>query len=130
MLQDLIENYPQPAGSQKDIYTFYAGYIMWLVFPSVATIGQLIASVLHRLLEQPELIDELISEQREVFGDIASGDDVKDHLTTTESIRKLVKLDSICRESFRANNDNTGSDRTNSGCDSVVLSNGVVIPSG
>ncbi|KAG2225624.1 hypothetical protein INT45_013735 [Circinella minor] len=92
ILQDLIENYPQPVE------------------------------------KQPKLIDELINEQNEVFGDLVFEDDIKNYLTSVESIRKLVELDSVCRESFRANNDITASDRTNSGSDNVILSNGVIIP--
>ncbi|KAI7853439.1 hypothetical protein BDC45DRAFT_570212 [Circinella umbellata] len=118
----------KPVESQKDIYTFYAGYMLWLVFPSVATISELIASVLHRLLEQPKLINELINDQNEAFGDLASVDDIKNYLTSAESIRKLVKLDSVCRESFRISNDITASDRTNSDSNNVILSNGIIIP--
>ncbi|KAI9250128.1 cytochrome P450 [Phascolomyces articulosus] len=130
ILQDLMENYPIPTLSRKDIYTYYAGWMTCLFFPSVPTIANLISAVFHRLLQHPEIIEELINEQNEVFGDPHYSNRGGGGCFTIESARKLVKLDSVCRESFRTNKEFTASDRTNVGSESVILSNGVIIPPG
>ncbi|KAI9250130.1 cytochrome P450 [Phascolomyces articulosus] len=124
-----MENYPVPAASTKDIYTYYAGWITWLFFPSLATVVNLISVVFHRLLRHPEIMKEIINEQNQVFGNHYSDDNSKDCFTIV-SVRKLVKLDSVCRESFRTNKEFNVSERANVGRESVILSNGVVIPPG
>ncbi|KAI9250131.1 cytochrome P450 [Phascolomyces articulosus] len=104
--------------------------MLWLFFPSIAPVNELISSVLHRLLRHQEIMNELINEQSEVFGDHLYPDAGSTDCFTIESVRKLVKLDSVCRESFRTNKGFTATDRTNVGGESVILSNGVAIPPG
>ncbi|KAI9248824.1 cytochrome P450 [Phascolomyces articulosus] len=108
--------------------------MLWLFFPSIAPIDDLISSVLHRILQYPNILSELILEQNQVLGHLSpsstSSCSIPEDCFTTEAIRKLVKLDSVCRESFRANNQYTASDRTNIGSEDMILSNGIAIPSG
>lgn len=61
--------------------------------------------ILYRILQHPEVIDELLQEQRQVLekhhgADVNDNDDLTT-LFTGEVIKDLVRLDSVCRETMR-----------------------------
>ncbi|KAI9470409.1 cytochrome P450 [Zychaea mexicana] len=126
ILQEIIENYAPPASSDTNIYTYFTHWMIALTFAAIHTTSEHATVVLYRLLQQPEIIDELLQEQKEVFGD----DHTNSNVFTGDAIKKLVKLDSVCREALRAKNVFLDLPHSNTGGQSITLSNGVVIPSG
>ncbi|KAI9257383.1 cytochrome P450 [Phascolomyces articulosus] len=128
ILQEIIENYPPPPHCKADIYTYYTHWMIALIFASVHTTTEHATIVLYRLLEQPEIMAELIEEQKLVYGDNLYCNN--DEVFTSDSIKQLVKLDSVCREALRAKNEFLSLPHTNSSNQNIILSNGVVIPPG
>ncbi|KAI9470411.1 cytochrome P450 [Zychaea mexicana] len=129
ILQDIIENHPPPPSYPGNCYTYFTNWVIALIFASVATTTEHGALVLYRMLQHPEIVDELVQEQKDVFGeDILNSKD--NNVFTGESLRKLVKLVSVCREAIRMRNEYLTLPHTNIGKQSFTLSNGVVIPPG
>ncbi|KAI8147549.1 cytochrome P450 [Fennellomyces sp. T-0311] len=122
ILQEIIENYPPPPTCDIDIYNYYANWMIVLIFASVHTTTEHGTIVLYRLLQHPDIIEELLREQNEVLGGST--------LFTGEVVRKLVKLDSVCREALRFKNDFFALPHRNVSGGNIALSNGVVIKPG
>ena len=132
ILQDIIESYPPVADCKTDKYTYFAHWMIVLVFASVFTTTEHATIVLYRILQHPEVIDELIEEQKEIYGHdiILNKNNNSEEIFTADSIKKLIKLDSVCRESLRTKNEYFQLPHTNSSKQNITLSNGVVIPPG
>ena len=126
----MLENSPPPATYSGDIYTYYSHWMIGLIFAAVHTTSEHGTMILYRLLKHPEIINELIEEQKQVFGNsFDSGSDNYNDITG-ELLKKLVKLDSVCRETLRVKNDFLTLPHSNISNKNIVLSNGVVIPPG
>ncbi|KAG2224162.1 hypothetical protein INT45_000177, partial [Circinella minor] len=130
ILQDMLENYPPPATYNSDIYTYYSHWMIGLIFAAVHTTSEHGTMILYRLLKHPEIINELIEEQKQVFKDNFNSCNGDYDDITTESLKKLVKLDSVCRETLRVKNDFLTLPHANISNKHIVLSNGVAIPPG
>ncbi|KAI9495644.1 cytochrome P450 [Zychaea mexicana] len=129
VLQDLIENVNIPRGS--DLITTIVNYTIALIFASIHTTSENGTIVLYRILQNPELMDELLEEQKEVLqrNGIDPEGAAKD-VFTFEIVKDLPKLDSIVRESMRLRNEFYELPHSNVGNKKVVLSNGTVIRPG
>lgn len=132
-MQDLLETVPIPRG--WDAASFLADYIIAFIFASIHTTSENSTVVMYRLLQHPELIPELLEEQKQVLKEelgeekANSTQDVTS-LFTFNVVRSLVKLDSLCRESMRLRNDYLALPHRYTGTKPVTLSNGVVIRPG
>ena len=104
---------------------------MALIFASIHTTSENGTIVLYRILQQPELIEELLEEQKEILENngINPNGAARD-VFTFEIVKGLPKLDSIVRESMRLRNEFYELPHSNVGKDKIVLSNGTVIPPG
>ncbi|KAG2219260.1 hypothetical protein INT45_000036, partial [Circinella minor] len=129
VLQDLIENVKIP--KNMSITSHIVNYIMALIFASIHTTSENGTIVLYRILQRPELIEELLEEQKEVLKNngINPNGTARD-VFTFEIVKSLPKLDSIVRESLRLRNEFYELPHSNIGKKKVVLSNGTVIPPG
>ncbi|KAI7851355.1 cytochrome P450 [Circinella umbellata] len=132
VLQELIEiNGPSfNNNNQKEFYTAMLDQLLVLIFASVHTTSENGTIVISRLLQHPEVIDELLEEQDQVLRkaglDPNQGNSVD--LFTFEIIKNMPKLDSVCRESLRLRSQFYELAHTNITKRNVVLSNGTVIP--
>ncbi|KAI9490233.1 cytochrome P450, partial [Zychaea mexicana] len=79
----------------------------------------------------PELIDELLKEQQETIENAGLDPNGKSNeVFTYDTIKDMVKLDSVCRETMRLRNRFYDLLHTNISEKKVVLSNGTIIPPG
>lgn len=90
--------------------------------------------ILYRILQHPEIIDELLQEQKQVL-EKHHGDNVDHHqdltnLFTGEVIKDLVKLDSVCREAMRLRSFYIDLPHTYVGKSPLTLSCGAIIKPG
>ncbi|KAI7858128.1 cytochrome P450 [Circinella umbellata] len=130
ILQYIIEDHPLPPNNKTDKYTYFAHWMIVLVFVSVFTTSEHATIVLYRILQHPETIDELIKEQKEIYGDdiILNKNNKSEDVFTADSVKKLTKLDSLCREALRSKNEYFQLPHTNISKQNITLSNGVIIP--
>ncbi|KAI8144566.1 cytochrome P450 [Fennellomyces sp. T-0311] len=127
ILQDLIEHAQVPRG--QTLHQHIVNYTMGLIFASIHTTSENGTIVLYRILQNPELMQELLEEQKEVlqqYGVDPNGE-AKD-VFTFDIIKDMPKLDSIIRESLRLRNEFYELTHTNVTSKKIVLSNGTVIP--
>ncbi|KAG2219510.1 hypothetical protein INT45_002827, partial [Circinella minor] len=140
ILQELIEHADPP--SYQDMYTFILNQLLFLTFVSIHTTTENGTIVLYRLLQHPQIIKELLEEQKYVLeqeqedqqktSQQKGSTNMKNNLTsevfTADTIKKMVKLDSVCRETFRLRSQFYELSHTNVSDHNIVLSNGTVIP--
>ncbi|KAG2219502.1 hypothetical protein INT45_002819 [Circinella minor] len=128
MLQQLIDS--DPSTPLND--TFYEkvlNFLLLLVFASIHTTTENGIIVLYRLLQKPEIFDDLLKEQQQVLAE--NGLDPQgpsEDVFTCDVLKKMPKLDSVVRESLRLRNQFYELPHTNIRNRNVVLSNGVSIP--
>ncbi|KAG2224161.1 hypothetical protein INT45_000176 [Circinella minor] len=130
ILQDIIEKHPPQPNNKTDKYTYFAHWMIVLVFVSVFTTTEHATIVLYRILQHPEIMDELIKEQKEIYGNdiILNKNNKSEDIFTADSVKKLIKLDSLCREALRTKNEYFQLPHTNISKQNITLSNGVIIP--
>ncbi|KAI8144574.1 cytochrome P450 [Fennellomyces sp. T-0311] len=128
VLQSLIEDGAEPG---KDLYNYIVSQMMILIFASIHTTSSAGTIVLYRLLENPQLMDEIFQEQEEVLQHLGidSKGNIED-IFTFQATKQMVKLDSVCRESLRLINRYYDLAHTYIGKNKVALSNGTVIEPG
>ena len=127
-MQDILENIPPEKGTT--IYDHCVNWMFALIFASIHTTSENATVVIYQLLQHPELMEELLEEQNEVLErhglQATEGSDA----FTFDIIKEFVKLDSVCREAMRLKNQYYELPHCNIGNNSIVLSNGTVIPPG
>ena len=129
MLQTLIEKAQPPPG--LTLHAHLVNFIMGMIFASVHTTTQAGTVVFYRILQHPELVPEILEEQKEVLerhGIDPNGEN-KD-VFTFEVVRDMHKLDSIIRESLRLGNVYLENRHCNTSSENIILSNGTIIPPG
>ncbi|KAI9246698.1 cytochrome P450, partial [Phascolomyces articulosus] len=85
--------------------------------------------VLYRLLQHPEVTEELLKEQQQVLQESGLDPNGKSvDVFTCDVLKKMLKLDSVVRESLRLRNQFYELPHTNIRNHNVVLSNGTIIP--
>ncbi|KAG0163763.1 hypothetical protein DFQ28_009719 [Apophysomyces sp. BC1034] len=136
MLQYMIQTYP---GELTDAY--FESLTTWLIsmiFVGVHTTTEATTHVVYQLVVHHECIEELLEEQEEVLREEAAArgiiyDPTKasdDGLFSPEVYKKLVKLDSFIRETFRARSRGFNHAHTHTGKKDIVLRSGAVIHPG
>ena len=125
----MIENITAP--KNMDFTSHIVNYTMGLIFASIHTTTENGTIAFYRILQHPELIEELLEEQKEVLekNGINPNGAAKD-VFTFEIVKGLPKLDSIVRESLRLRNEFYELPHSNVGNNKIVLSNGTVIQPG
>ena len=116
--------------------------LLFLTFASIHTTTENGTIVLYRLLQNPKLIEVLLEEQKYVL-EQEQHDQQKmsqekesnkknrtNEIFTSDIIKKMVKLDSVCREALRLRSQFYELPHTNVSDHNIVLSNGTIIPSG
>ncbi|KAI9250550.1 cytochrome P450 [Phascolomyces articulosus] len=135
MLQELVENATPPPG--QDVYTFIMNQLLFLTFASIHTTTENGTIVLYRLLQNPDVLNELLEEQNDVLRqevfttidpDKQQNGGNPSHVFTADRIKKMTKLDSVCREALRLRSQFYELAHTNVTNQNIVLSNGTVIP--
>ncbi|KAI9495643.1 cytochrome P450 [Zychaea mexicana] len=127
ILQELIDHAEVPRG--RDIYTHIVNEIIVLIFASIHTTSENGTIVLYRILQNPELINELLEEQQETIEHAGLDPNGKSNeVFTFDTIKGMVKLDSFCREALRLRSEFYELAHTNISKQNVVLSNGTIIP--
>ncbi|KAI9490971.1 cytochrome P450 [Zychaea mexicana] len=128
ILQDLLEDNPPEPGTS--VAEHCVNWMFSLIFASVHTTSENATVVIYRLLENPELMDELLEEQNEVLRRHGVEAGKGSEAFSFDIIKEFVKLDSVCREALRLKNQYYELSHTNISGKNIVLSNGVVIPPG
>ncbi|KAJ8660770.1 hypothetical protein O0I10_003413 [Lichtheimia ornata] len=103
-IQDIIEE-SEITSSDPDKYIIAVRWILVMIASAGHTTTENTTIILYRILQHPEVIDELLQEQRQVLekhhgADVNDAEDLAT-LFTGEVIKDLVKLDSVCREAMR-----------------------------
>lgn len=129
LLQDIIERHPN-SNTKSNIYDYVVDTLTALIFAALHTTSENSTVVLYRLLQHPELMDELVAEQDAVLVEHGLPKDSSARVMTRQIIKQFEKLDSVCRESFRIRNDYLGLSHTYEGKKDFVLSNGAIIKPG
>ncbi|OZJ05603.1 hypothetical protein BZG36_01483 [Bifiguratus adelaidae] len=128
ILQDLIED-ALPRGEERgDMLRYIAQDIVVLVFVSIHTTSHNSNLALWYLALHPEYVDELLDEQKQVFSE--TSDEDQGTPWTGTAIKKMVKLDSFVRETFRMRGDGADLPHKVISEKDCVLSNGMVVPKG
>ena len=127
-MQDLLEDNPPEPGTSVEEHC--VNWMFSLIFASVHTTSENATIVIYRLLENPELMEELLQEQNEVLRCHGVEAGKGSEAFSFNIIKEFVKLDSVCREALRLKNQYFELSHTNVSGKNVVLSNGVIIPPG
>ena len=96
-----------------------------MTFLSVFTTSGVLIAIIHTLATSPQYVSELLEEQEQVI----QQDDNANQSLNAADYKKLVKLDSFIRETFRHMED-FDHPHVNTSKDNVVLSNGTIIRPG
>ena len=139
MLQELIEHADPP--SYQDLYTFIMNQLLFLIFVSIHTTTENGTIVLYRLLQNPKLIETLLEEQKcvleqeqhdqqKMLQEKESNKNRTSEIFSADTIKRMVKLDSVCREALRLRSQFYELSHTNVSDHNIVLSNGTIIPPG
>ncbi|KAI9311800.1 cytochrome P450 [Dichotomocladium elegans] len=132
VLQLILEMYFDGRGDVNTVSDAITKWLIGLIFAAIHTTSENTSIVLYRLIEHPDVIEELLEEQREVVKRHGLDPDEKDptKMFTSEVIKDLKKLDSACREALRLRNDMLNLGHTYLGKQKITLSNGTVIRPG
>ncbi|KAL0093332.1 hypothetical protein F4703DRAFT_1828880 [Phycomyces blakesleeanus] len=128
MLQDLLENSKPPA--HLDLMDHLVHIITFLIFVALHTTSENTTVLLYRMLENPAIVDELVIEQQEVLEQEGLDANCGSEVFTRDILKKFVKLDSVCRETFRMKNQYISLPHEYDGKVPLTLSNGAVINPG
>ncbi|KAL0094107.1 hypothetical protein F4703DRAFT_1924829 [Phycomyces blakesleeanus] len=128
VLQDLLENSKPPA--HMDLMDYLVCIITILIFVALHSTIENTTVLLYRILENPEIMDELDLEQREVIEQEGLDTNCGSELFTRDILKKFTKLDSVCRETFRMKNQYITLPHEYDGKVPLTLSNGAVINPG
>ncbi|ORY98209.1 cytochrome P450 [Syncephalastrum racemosum] len=129
LLQDVIDMYPTRK-RRIDLMRFVVDMLTLLIFAALHTTSENSTLVIYRLLQHPEVMDALVEEQEAVLQEEGLPKDAPSTMLTRKMIKKLDKLDSACRESFRLKNDYLALPHLYTGKKPLTLSNGAVIKPG
>ncbi|KAF7727491.1 hypothetical protein EC973_007469 [Apophysomyces ossiformis] len=136
VLQYIIKTYPNEL---DDAYfeTLSTLFVI-LVFVGVHTTSEATTYVVYQLMTHPEYIEELWKEQEQVLREEAEARGIvynpqtasKDKLLCPDSYKRMVKLDSFIRESFRTRSRAFLHAHTHVGDQDIVLKSGAIIHPG
>lgn len=129
LLQDVIDMYPTRK-RKSDLMKFVVDMLTMLIFAALHTTSENSTVVLYRLLQHPEVMDTLVEEQEAVLQEEGLPKNAPSTMLTRKMIKRLDKLDSVCRESFRLKNDYLALPHRYKGKEPFTLSNGAVIKPG
>ncbi|KAI8337991.1 cytochrome P450 [Chlamydoabsidia padenii] len=101
-----------------------------LIFAALHTTSENGTLVFYRLLDNPEVMEELLEEQNQVLKDAGYDSDVGPEVFNRDILNKLVKLDSVIRESCRLRNDYIALPHKNISNKIITLSGGAMIRPG
>ncbi|KAK9693329.1 hypothetical protein K7432_013972 [Basidiobolus ranarum] len=105
--------------------------LILLIFASIHTTSMNSNFTLYYIAAYPEYVDELLKEQDEVFKELGITDTSNPVTTwTSDVIRKLEKLDSFVRETFRFRDDHLALPHRHMEFKDIKLANGMVVPNG
>ncbi|KAI8147964.1 cytochrome P450 [Fennellomyces sp. T-0311] len=128
ILQDILETVSP--GKGVSVIDNCVNWMFALIFASIHTTAENATVVIYKILQHPRLMEELLEEQNEVLErhglQATEGSDA----FTFDIIKEFSKLDSVCREAMRLKNQYYELPHCNVGNNSIVLSNGTVIPPG
>ncbi|ORX79133.1 cytochrome P450 [Basidiobolus meristosporus CBS 931.73] len=127
MLQTLIEMYPADQINIDEIVLI----LITLIFASVHTTSMNSNFALYFIAAYPGYVEELLEEQDKVFQELGITDTSDPVATWTfEVVKRLEKLDSFVRESFRYRDDHLALPHRQVEFKDITLSNGMLIPKG
>ncbi|ORX60471.1 cytochrome P450 [Hesseltinella vesiculosa] len=127
-LQDVLENSLPPANI--DLINYLVSWVTILVFSSMFTTAETAAVAIYRLVQFPEMAEELYQEQVEVLEAAGFDASAGPEVFTEDMVKKLVKLESVIRETGRAGPRCVRLPHTNITNETIVLSCGACIPPG
>ncbi|KAI9312752.1 cytochrome P450 [Dichotomocladium elegans] len=132
VLQTILESHCEQSSDPEYIADIMTKWMIELVFAAVHTTSENSTIVLYRLAEHPDVVEELLQEQKEVLRNHGISPDEKDpaEMFTGAAIKDLVKLDSVCREAMRIKNNFLTHNHTYIGKGNITLSSGAVIKPG
>ncbi|KZT00342.1 cytochrome P450 [Laetiporus sulphureus 93-53] len=99
--------------------------MLTLVFFSIHTTTKRTTICLYNLAKYPQFLQELLDEQKAILGD-----NWMDGTVTLDHLKRLVKLDSFIRESFRTGGRSIALPHKIVGMDAWALPGGFVLPKG
>ncbi|KAI8140540.1 cytochrome P450 [Fennellomyces sp. T-0311] len=125
VLQKLIDLGVSPG---QEFYETIISEVIAIIFASMSTTTQEATAILYHLLQDSGYLNEILQEQRELIEQhTANLSAENEEVFTTELLRKMIKLESFCRESLRFGNQFYDNGHTNIGDTSIILSNGTMI---
>nr|ANH61882.1 CYP5311B1 [Absidia caerulea] len=127
-LQDLLETDECP--DHIDIYSRVIYWITQIIFAALHTTSENGTLALYRLLDNPELFEDLYEEQNQVLEQAGYDRSVGPEVFTREILNKFVKMDSLIRETSRLRNEFISLPHMNTSNKTITLSGGAMIRPG
>lgn len=101
-----------------------------IIFAALHTTSENGTLALYRLLDNPELFEDLYEEQNRVLEEAGFDRSVGPEVFTREILNKFVKMDSLIRETSRLRNEFISLPHMNTGNKTITLSGGAMIRPG
>ncbi|KAI8342479.1 cytochrome P450 [Chlamydoabsidia padenii] len=127
-LQDILETDKCPPNI--DIYSRVIHWITQLLFGAIHTTTENGTLVIYRLLDNPQLFEDLYKEQNQVLEEAGLDHNAGPHVFTRDILNKLVKMDSIIQETTRLRNEFISLPHMNISNKTIILSGGAMIRPG
>ncbi|KAI8065230.1 cytochrome P450 [Gongronella butleri] len=125
VLQSILENEKPPAG--VSMVDYLVAWFTSLIFAAIHTTSENSTVFIYRLLQHPELVQDLYEEQNEILQKHGYDASVGPEVFTREILNEFVKMDSAIRETARARHTYYGLPHTNTSNRTIVLSSGARI---
>ncbi|KAI8337990.1 cytochrome P450 [Chlamydoabsidia padenii] len=101
-----------------------------IIFAALHTTSENGTLVFYRLLDNPQVMEDLLEEQNQVLEKAGYDGDVGPEVFTREILNKFTKLDSVIRETCRLRNDYIALPHKNISNKIITLSGGAMIRPG
>ncbi|KAI8337992.1 cytochrome P450 [Chlamydoabsidia padenii] len=127
-LQDILESNSIP--SHVNPVDHCVEWVTQLIFAALHTTSENGTLTFYRLLDNPQVMEDLLEEQNKVLEQAGYDDTVGPEVFTREILNKFVKMDSVIRETCRLRNDYIGLPHQNISNRTITLSGGAMIRPG
>lgn len=101
-----------------------------IIFAALHTTSENGTLSFYRLLDNPQVLEDLLEEQNQVLEEAGYDKTVGPEVFTREILNKFVKMDSVIRETSRLRNDYIGLPHLNTSKKTITLSGGAMIRPG
>jgi cytochrome P450 len=127
-LQDILESGDIPA--HVDPTEHCCDWVTQIIFAALHTTSENGTLSFYRLLDNPQVLEDLMEEQNQVLEEAGYDTTVGPEVFTREILNKFVKMDSVIRETSRLRNDYIGLPHLNTSNKTITLSGGAMIHAG